>query len=124
MDPSIGEMGVGLGTSPISPIEEGVQPHFGRSTESVTIRRSCVNWGVTPISFCAAPGSTRGAISCLRASGPFKIVTQERPSMHPDLVVGKQFPDLTLPDHRHQLTTLSELANGYPLILSFYRGYW
>lgn len=44
--------------------------------------------------------------------------------MHPDLVVGKPFPDLALPDHRHQLTTLSELAGGYPLILSFYRGYW
>jgi peroxiredoxin len=44
--------------------------------------------------------------------------------MHSDLVIGKQFPDLTLPDHRHQPTTLSELANGYPLILNFYRGYW
>jgi hypothetical protein len=30
--------------------------------------------------------------------------------MHPDLVVGKRFPDLTLPDHRHQPITLSELA--------------
>ena len=30
--------------------------------------------------------------------------------MHPDLVVGKRFPDLTLPDHRHQPVTLSELA--------------
>jgi peroxiredoxin len=31
---------------------------------------------------------------------------------------------LTLPDHRQQLVTLSELANGFPLIVSFYRGYW
>jgi peroxiredoxin len=44
--------------------------------------------------------------------------------MHSDLAVGKQFPDLRLPDHRQQLITLSELANGFPLILSFYRGYW
>jgi peroxiredoxin len=44
--------------------------------------------------------------------------------MHSDLAVGKGFPDLTLPDHRQQLITLSELASGFPLILSFYRGYW
>ena len=44
--------------------------------------------------------------------------------MHSDLAVGKRFPDLTLSDHRQQLITLSELANGFPLILSFYRGYW
>ncbi|MEE9148074.1 MAG: hypothetical protein V3U27_11830 [Candidatus Tectomicrobia bacterium] len=44
--------------------------------------------------------------------------------MHPDIVVGKRFPDLELPDHRNQSTTLSELASGFPLIVSFYRGYW
>ena len=44
--------------------------------------------------------------------------------MHPDLVIGKHFPDLVLPDHRKQPVTLSELAKGFPLILSFYRGYW
>jgi hypothetical protein len=44
--------------------------------------------------------------------------------MHSDLVVGKRFADLTLSGHRQQLTKLSELANGFPLILSFYRGYW
>jgi peroxiredoxin len=44
--------------------------------------------------------------------------------MHSDLAVGKRFPDLTLPDQRQQLITLSELASGFPLILSFYRGYW
>jgi peroxiredoxin len=44
--------------------------------------------------------------------------------MHSDLVVGKRFPDLTLPDHRQQLTKLSELAGEFPLIVSFYRGYW
>jgi peroxiredoxin len=44
--------------------------------------------------------------------------------MGTDLAVGKQFPDLTLLDHQRQLIKLSELANGFPLILSFYRGYW
>ncbi len=44
--------------------------------------------------------------------------------MHPDIMVGNPFPDFTLPDHRGEPTTLSELANGFPLILSFYRGYW
>jgi peroxiredoxin len=44
--------------------------------------------------------------------------------MHPDLVVGKRFPDLTIPDHQDHLNKLSDLANGFPLIMSFYRGYW
>jgi len=44
--------------------------------------------------------------------------------MHPDLVVGNRLPDLVLPDHRNQSVRLSELAKGFPLILSFYRGYW
>jgi peroxiredoxin len=44
--------------------------------------------------------------------------------MHPDLVVGGQFPDLELPDHRNQRVRLAELANGFPLIVSFYRGFW
>jgi len=44
--------------------------------------------------------------------------------MHADFVVGKRFVDLTLPDHQHKPTKLSELANGFPLIVSFYRGFW
>jgi peroxiredoxin len=44
--------------------------------------------------------------------------------MHPDLAVGKRFPDLELPDHRCQPVRLSKLADGFPLIVSFYRGYW
>jgi peroxiredoxin len=44
--------------------------------------------------------------------------------MHSELVVGKHLPDLELPDHRNQAVKLSTLANGFPLILSFYRGYW
>ena len=44
--------------------------------------------------------------------------------MRADLVVGSRFPDLELPDHRRRPVQLSKLANGYPLVLSFYRGYW
>src|SRR5262245_12811607 len=49
---------------------------------------------------------------------------REEISMHPELVVGKRLPDLVLPDHKNQPVRLSELARGFPLILSFYRGYW
>lgn len=41
-----------------------------------------------------------------------------------DLISGGRFPDLELSDHRRTPVRLSALANGYPLILSFYRGYW
>jgi len=44
--------------------------------------------------------------------------------MHPALTIGQRFPDLELPDHRNRPTRLSALADGFPLILSFYRGYW
>ncbi len=44
--------------------------------------------------------------------------------MRGNLVVGGRFPDLELPDHRRQPATLSGLADGFPLIVSFYRGYW
>jgi peroxiredoxin len=44
--------------------------------------------------------------------------------MHSQLVVGGKMPDLELTDHRQQRVTLSALAQGFPLILCFYRGYW
>jgi peroxiredoxin len=44
--------------------------------------------------------------------------------MQPELVVGGKFPDLELTDHRNQRVSLSTLAQGFPLILTFYRGYW
>ncbi len=44
--------------------------------------------------------------------------------MRADLVVGGRLPDLGLPDHRGRPVRLSALAHGYPLIVSFYRGYW
>ena len=44
--------------------------------------------------------------------------------MRADLIAGSRFPDLELPDHSRKPVRLSALANGYPLVLGFYRGYW
>jgi peroxiredoxin len=44
--------------------------------------------------------------------------------MRADLVAGGRFPDLELPDHTGVPVALSKLAQGFPLIVSFYRGYW
>jgi len=41
-----------------------------------------------------------------------------------DLAVGGRLPDLELPDHQQKPVRLSTLAGEFPLILSFYRGYW
>lgn len=44
--------------------------------------------------------------------------------MRADLTPGRGFPDLELPDHTGVNRTLSELAEGDPLVLSFFRGWW
>ena len=44
--------------------------------------------------------------------------------MRADLLIGGCLPDIELPDHRGQPVRLSKLAAGFPLVLSFYRGYW
>jgi peroxiredoxin len=44
--------------------------------------------------------------------------------VQPHLAVGNRFPDLELPDHRGESVRLSKLAGEFPLIVSFYRGYW
>ncbi len=44
--------------------------------------------------------------------------------MNPQLTVGNRFLDLELPDHRDETVRLSKLAGEFPLIVSFYRGYW
>jgi peroxiredoxin len=44
--------------------------------------------------------------------------------MRAELHTGGRVPDLELPDHRGEKIRLSALAAGFPLILSFYRGYW
>ncbi len=38
--------------------------------------------------------------------------------------IGKQFPDLELPDQDNNKVKLSAIANGQPLFVTFYRGYW
>jgi len=45
-------------------------------------------------------------------------------AMRPELAPGGRFPDLELPDHTGRPVRLSTLADGFPLIVSFYRGYW
>ena len=37
---------------------------------------------------------------------------------------GQKFPPVTLVDDRGQNVSLEEVADGRPLILVFYRGYW
>jgi len=39
-------------------------------------------------------------------------------------IVGQRFPDVELPDQDGQFVRLSQLAGNFPLIVSFYRGYW
>ena len=40
------------------------------------------------------------------------------------LSVGDGFPDVTMPDHDANPTTISQVAKGQPLFLAFYRGPW
>jgi peroxiredoxin len=42
----------------------------------------------------------------------------------PRLEPGERFPDLELPDHNGVVRTLGELAEGDPLVLNFFRGWW
>jgi peroxiredoxin len=44
--------------------------------------------------------------------------------MHPDLIRGKQLPNLQLPDHSSITRTLTELAAGDPLVVQFFRGWF
>jgi peroxiredoxin len=46
------------------------------------------------------------------------------PTAVSDLVPGKRFPDVDLPDHTGRPRTLSEVAGGDPLALFFSRGWW
>jgi peroxiredoxin len=42
----------------------------------------------------------------------------------PELVPGRQVPDIELPDHYGNARRLSELVGGDPAMLQFYRGFW
>ena len=44
--------------------------------------------------------------------------------MRADLVPGNPFPELELPDHSGVPRTLTELAEGDPVVLTFFRGWW
>ncbi len=44
--------------------------------------------------------------------------------MRDDLVPGRTFPDLLLPEHTGEELSLSEIAAGQPLVLCFVRGWW
>lgn len=44
--------------------------------------------------------------------------------MRADLVAGNTFPDLMLPEHTGEDLSLSEIAQGQPLVLCFVRGWW
>jgi peroxiredoxin len=38
--------------------------------------------------------------------------------------IGERFPDFSMTDHDGQAVKLSQFAGKFPLIVSFYRGYW
>ena len=40
------------------------------------------------------------------------------------LLMGQRFPDFELRDHDSQLVKLSQIAGKFPLVVSFYRGFW
>jgi peroxiredoxin len=44
--------------------------------------------------------------------------------MNPHIGPGRTFTDLELPDHSGVMRTLSELAEGDPVVLTFFRGWW
>ena len=44
--------------------------------------------------------------------------------MRDHLTRGHRFPDLTIHTHDGGPSRLSELAGRYPLIVTFYRGWW
>jgi len=44
--------------------------------------------------------------------------------MRHDLVPGRPFPDLRLPEHTGRELSLSEISAGEPLVLCFVRGWW
>jgi peroxiredoxin len=62
-----------------------------------------------------------------QAAGRYAVpaATELRPSTaRTDLTPGRRFPDLALPDHNGITRRLSELAEGDPVVLTFFRGWW
>src|SRR5262249_17587923 len=75
-----------------------------------------------PGSDSSAGTSTRMRTSASPSPPPFS--RRGGHPVHPQLTVGNRFPDLELPDHLGKPVRLSALAGEFPLIVSFYRGYW
>src|SRR3954452_14083204 len=44
--------------------------------------------------------------------------------MRDALVVGSEFPDISLPEHTGKTLSLSQIAHRQPLVLAFVRGWW
>jgi peroxiredoxin len=44
--------------------------------------------------------------------------------MRADLKINARLPDLQLPDQDNRPVRLSEIAKGFPLLVTFYRGWW
>jgi peroxiredoxin len=44
--------------------------------------------------------------------------------MHGTLAPGRRLPDLELLDQDGRLVRLTDLARGFPLVVTFYRGWW
>ena len=44
--------------------------------------------------------------------------------MRQNLRPGERFPDIELPNHDGELTKLSNLSGGFPIIVVFSRGYF
>jgi peroxiredoxin len=38
--------------------------------------------------------------------------------------IGSPFPDLELSDHEGKVARLSQISEGFPIVVDFYRGYW
>ena len=44
--------------------------------------------------------------------------------IHPDLKLGRPFPNFVLPDQDGEVLKLSQRMRGWPSIVVFYRGVW
>ena len=57
----------------------------------------------------------------LTSQGSIELIKEGR---NMNQTIGRQFPDFEMVDHESQRVKLSQYAGKFPLIVSFYRGYW
>jgi len=100
-------------------LEAGALDVLIKRTDRSTTRRAAA-------SVRSWPRTARVGVWAGAASSPDLRYTagREDSTMRTDPVPGSRLPDVELPDHRRRPVRLSALANGYPLVVSFYRGYW